>query len=744
MLEVKKLVKIYHTEEEGSLALNDISIKFPETGFVAITGESGSGKTTLLNILSGFASYEEGEFFVDGQDFLSFSDEDLEKYRRKDIGFVFQDCHLIESHTVLDNLIEALLIVGAPYKEAKDKSLEFLKLFHLEEHQRLKARSLSSGQKQKLAIARAMIKEPRIILCDEPTANLDGDSCYEVLGLFKEYSKNHLVIITTHNYEDAKDYVDETIRLYKGKLTSQEAVNEIKGEQAPVEEKKINYLPLSPISLKNHIGKVISKVLFFGIFLATFILVLTLFSANIDDASTKQLSRETFNNINQNEMLVMRKDKQEIKEEELSELKNGVKHINGTQLYGLATEMNYYYREDVDYRMDVVISLRPSGPGEYIEYTEYHFNTIRDDLYIKGYQGLVDSKDVKEGNLPSSYNEVLASSDYQIGDTIPVYFHDEVLQGTSYIKMDFVVSGILKNKSDDLYFSPSFMESMDYIQVNSSDVLFRFIVNYMNTESGGGIRSKSYTFVPIYKSTLGKNEVQLSRDFLSNSGKAFDKPENIVSSFTSIAGAQKQVEVSFDLHNLSPDINGRYIFVGEDVYNMYISDYYPMTSRVYVDQYSYLNEVITTLTNKKYDCLSGYRAGSTEYDQSKQIQRAIILIASLGIMFIESAVYFIFAYLFEKGNLGSDKTLMLLGASKTSLKKVSILNLAMIFIAGLIIGGLLYMTTAFLPIPFIQNINTYFRFYHILIAVGVSLVIFLLVWWRYSKNINKYSIGGNK
>ena len=108
MIELKNLTKIYHSEEEGSLALKNISIKFPEKGFVAITGESGSGKTTLLSILSGFVSFEEGDFLLDGVDFLSLSDDDLEKYRRNDVGFVFQDYHLIEHHTVLDNLIEVL------------------------------------------------------------------------------------------------------------------------------------------------------------------------------------------------------------------------------------------------------------------------------------------------------------------------------------------------------------------------------------------------------------------------------------------------------------------------------------------------------------------------------------------------------------------------------------------------------------------------------------------------------------
>ena len=146
MLKITNLTKIYHNEDEGSLALSNISVSFPETGFVAITGESGSGKTTLLNVLSGFLPYEEGDFYVDDVNFLTFTNEDLENYHKNDIGFVFQDYHLIETHRVIDNLIESLLIIGLPYKKAKKKAEEYLKkidLYTFRNIKRVLTRSLS-------------------------------------------------------------------------------------------------------------------------------------------------------------------------------------------------------------------------------------------------------------------------------------------------------------------------------------------------------------------------------------------------------------------------------------------------------------------------------------------------------------------------------------------------------------------------------------------------------------------------
>lgn len=762
MLELRNLTKIYHTEDEGSLALKGISIVFPEKGFVSLTGESGSGKTTLLNVLSGFTSYEEGDFFVDGVDFLSFSEEDLENYRRNDIGFVFQDYHLIENYTVLDNLVSALLIVGVPHKEAKRKSIELLKKFDLEPFKKNKARSLSSGQKQKLAIARAMIKEPKIILCDEPTANLDPKSSIQILSVLKEYADNHLVIVSTHNYEDAQEFTTHFIRIYNGTLTAYEEVK--KCPQLPVEEtkkKNTNHFLLFLTAVKNQIARLTAKVMFYAVFVASLVFVLALFASNIDDSFTKILSRATFNNVNQNEVLVMRKDRATLSEDDLSELRD-LNHVTGTQLYGLSTEMNYYYRENIDYENRLIITRVPDKLGDgYVETTDYVFGTLKEDLYIKSWQGMISEDDLKEGKLPEAYQDIAVYGDYEIGDKVLVYFNDPVLQGSPYFQLQFEVVGLLKNKSDDVYFSPLFLKGMDYMQYHSNKTLFSLTMHYQAYNKYKGLYEKkmlSLDLIPIYNPLLGlgASEIQLPLNIIERAKTSFpSKVEDVLFSYISLANQVDRYDVSIltyydeeeriNKFDLTDEITSNYVYVGEDIFHLFVDDHVSSVSRVFIDSYPYLDDVIVKLTNKQYDCLSAYRAGSTEYDENKQNQRAFLLILSLALVATEALVYYLFGYLFEKGKLNDDFTLSLLGSPASSLRKVSFLQIGSSCFLGFIVGVIIYFVIYLLvPVPFIINVNQYLRFYHFLIVLLINVILGLAIWIKYHHNLLKKIKKGRK
>ena len=742
-LSVRNLTKIYHSESEGSLALSDISIEFPETGFVVITGESGSGKTTLLNVLSGFTGYEEGSYFIDGVDFLSYSNLDIQKYQKNDIGFVFQDYHLIEDFSVIDNLIDSLLVIGVNYKEAKRRSIEILKTFGLEDKQTDIVRNLSGGQKQKIAIARAMLKEPPIILCDEPTANLDGENGIRVFEIMKEYAKNHLVIITTHNYEDAKDYVTESIRLYRGKLTMHETVVAQEGVPAKNEDKKTNFLPMAALSVKNHIPKTIMKFSFLGSFIAIIVFLLTLFASNIDDASTKVLSREMFNNINETEILLMHDDHSPISTADLDSIRED-KHIEHTQLYGHATEMNYLYREGIDYEFDVVFDYETVGPEQTpVEFTRLVFTPLKDELYLKDYTSFVGENDIINGKLPSSYNEVVANNKYKVGDTITVYFSDPVIQGRVYLQLDFVVSGIFSNDDENLYFSTAFLEAFDYMQYYSVRVPFKVGVEATVELPKETIEYKDLvTFIPIYKPSLGDDEVVVSSDLSIRWPALYNAKLRIDDSYLLING--ERVDVDFDIYNQSEEITGLYLYVGKNIYQKFIEGYTSSTARAYADTYSYLDDALASLNAKGYETLNPYRACSTKYDSNKQSQRTIILIVSLVLEFLISFVYFVFGYLFEKSNTNSDMTLYLLGASSKKIKQAAALKISLVYVLSLIFGIALYFILAFaLQIPFIQNINTYFRFYHLFIVAGISLGLSLFIWWRYVSHL-PFRKGGKK
>ena len=186
--------------------------------FVAITGESGSGKSTLLNVISGLDTYEEGEMFVCGEDTTAYGTEDYEVYRKTYIGNIFQDFNLINSYTVYQNIEAVMLLSGKKKNECRNRILELIDLVGLSKYRRTKVSRLSGGQKQRVAIARALAKNAPIIVADEPTGNLDSESAQSVMETLAKVSADKLVVIVTHNYEQAEPYVTRKLTMHDGKI----------------------------------------------------------------------------------------------------------------------------------------------------------------------------------------------------------------------------------------------------------------------------------------------------------------------------------------------------------------------------------------------------------------------------------------------------------------------------------------------------------------------------------------------
>lgn len=171
-IKLQNISKYYYSETAVTQALQGINLEFRMGEFVAITGESGSGKSTLLRIISGMDTFDDGELYVDGQPTFQYDEDDWEEYRRTKIGFVFQDYSLIGHYTAKENIVSALLIMGVPEKEAGDKAIHYLERVGLSAQRDQRASKLSSGQKQRLSIARALAKNTDIIVADEPTGGV--------------------------------------------------------------------------------------------------------------------------------------------------------------------------------------------------------------------------------------------------------------------------------------------------------------------------------------------------------------------------------------------------------------------------------------------------------------------------------------------------------------------------------------------------------------------------------------------
>lgn len=217
ILQAKDLTKIYSSGENAVYALNGVNFSVEKGEFVAVVGTSGSGKSTLLHMLGGLDRPTSGSVVVDGQEIFSFKDEALTIFRRRKIGFVFQNYNLVPVLNVYENIVLPVQLDGkVPDAAYIDSIIETL---GLESKLQNLPNNLSGGQQQRVAIARALASKPAIILADEPTGNLDSKTSQDVLGLLKVTSQKYAqtIVMITHNEEIAQ-LADRIIRIEDGKI----------------------------------------------------------------------------------------------------------------------------------------------------------------------------------------------------------------------------------------------------------------------------------------------------------------------------------------------------------------------------------------------------------------------------------------------------------------------------------------------------------------------------------------------
>lgn len=258
MLKISDLRKKYSIDKTDFFALNGISVEFPSVQFVSVLGPSGCGKTTFLNCIGGLDNFSSGEIEIDGRKLSEMSEKELDSYRNNYIGFVFQNYYLIPQLSVLDNVKIALEVKDCDKKEVERRALSALKRVGLLSLKNKRPNQLSGGQAQRVAIARALINEPNIILADEPTGALDSQNSILIMDLLKELSKDHLIIMVTHNEELAKRYSDRILSLKDGCLIHDETLKECSAKSEKKKELKKSKLAFS-MSLKLSFKNVLSR-----------------------------------------------------------------------------------------------------------------------------------------------------------------------------------------------------------------------------------------------------------------------------------------------------------------------------------------------------------------------------------------------------------------------------------------------------------------------------------------------------
>ena len=259
MLQLQHISKVYHTGDQEFHALKDISIRFRENEFVSILGQSGSGKTTLLNIIGGLDQYTSGDLLIQGKSTKQFKDRDWDSYRNHTIGFVFQSYNLIGHQTALSNVEIAMTLSGVSKAESKKRAIEVLERVGLKDHLYKKPSQMSGGQMQRIAIARALVNDPKVVLADEPTGALDSETSVQIMDLLKDIAKERLVIMVTHNPELAQKYSTRIVQVLDGNILSDsnpcEPTEETKQVDIQFTKTKMSFITALVLSFNNLLTK---------------------------------------------------------------------------------------------------------------------------------------------------------------------------------------------------------------------------------------------------------------------------------------------------------------------------------------------------------------------------------------------------------------------------------------------------------------------------------------------------------
>lgn len=746
-IKLQNISKYYYSETAVTQALQGINLEFRMGEFVAITGESGSGKSTLLRIISGMDTFDDGELYVDGQPTFQYDEDDWEEYRRTKIGFVFQDYSLIGHYTAKENIVSALLIMGVPEKEAGDKAIHYLERVGLSAQRDQRASKLSSGQKQRLSIARALAKDTDIIVADEPTGNLDSETGAQIVKLLRDLSQDHLVIMVTHNYEQVEKYVTRKVRLHDGSLILDVSENmntdqksdvsenmdtdqksDVSGntdtdqklevsenmdtEQKPEMSENVDNNEKTSAGkksesneerLRDHtIGRIFVRMnavrqpekiaLFMGFFLAAAIvsfLFIGQLLMNADDIYTKEYSATSFARKDDKRISLRRKDQKFMTKKDIDRLTK-MKHVVSVDQYDIVNDINYYFEEGKDYRQEYGYN-RMSTSNEGWLYDSQNVEYVKKDQYMRSSSCLKKS-DLAKGSLPKKIDEVVLydRGKYKVGDTITFFYTSDVLWSSTenYIQRKMKVSGLLKNKDKQVYFSPEIC-TMLQSTVTGGKVFYEYAYNQKLGKYQG-----QATLWPIVGDIVKKdNELCVSGEYEAAVYRAEDNDLTLLgqSGLLHIDQYDKDMKTKDvkQIENVETGekINGCGANFAEVSQNIY-AKYYRTDSRqasVYITSYAKMDHVLKALDKAGYEAVSTLRFGADKYDSDLVQERLRTIGIAVAILLVMMAAEILILRSIFKIQIKDQKILKFMGMSTKLIGKINYMEMRRYSITAIIV-----------------------------------------------------------
>ncbi len=761
MIKLKEITKYYYGDSNVTLGLKNINLEFKKGEFIAITGQSGSGKSTLSNVISGMDSYEEGELYFKGLETSYYDEYDWEKYRKNKISFIYQSYNLIDSYTALENVESVIMICENEEnkntkKQRRQKAMAALKKVGLEKQAHNKASHMSSGQKQRLGIARALAKDTDVIIADEPTGNLDVENGKAVMAILHQLAgEGKLVIVVTHNYELAEGYATRKIRLYDGEVVEDIKLDEelykvndfqsdfdINEIEEDIEPKKIFHISRRFVGMNRKAQP--HRSLFIGIFLlmaaVATIIFYGYFISNIDDTKTKTVSEEVFNNVEDTRLIVRRNDKKPITQSDYETIK-ALNKVEQVEKHDLANDNFFFYKVNRDYIKDFKNTER------------YRFMTVtleKYDNFIKS-SSCLDESDLLAGKMPSNVKEVVIYGDEDlVGEEVEIYLKSDSWKAKHYTGGMFVVSGVLKEETDQIYFSETLALEYSY-DWGAYNTKLKYTLQDVTVHDDGSddviidkVRDKDVHLT--IGADLADDEIRLSNDIILNLNKE-GKRTNAVVAYSYILEETTltvtneddgtKVEYKFKVLEDGFNANEKIVEVSEKMFFEILGIQDDIQMSVYIEDYAYTDLVISELSDADYEVISALRVSATSYDPDlvgKRIQALLISVAGIIVLFV---LEILVIYSLMKLKRADFIILKSLGMKRKMVSQMNYYDLITMTVFMDIIAIIIAKVCEMQKIPLITRLMKYFGLGDYIFVVVISIFMAIITAFFFNHYMKK-------
>jgi len=737
MLKLENLSKYYYSGNNIVLALRRIDIEFKTGEFVAITGESGSGKSTLLNVLSGLDTYEDGKMYINNVDVSHYTISELEVYRKQYIGFVFQEYNIIDSYTVFQNIELGLIVQGYDKSKRKERILELIEQVGLSSVANQKASKCSGGEKQRTVIARALAKDCSIIVCDEPTGNLDSESSKNILKLLHDISSEKLVIVVTHNYEEIKEFATRKVRLYDGEIVEDQVVNEeavVSDSFTKLNTYKTKLEDVLKIALANILS--VPKKSFFSALIITLMIFSFIFAYGLslkEQNTSLNSNAPYFENANASRVIITKRDDSSFSVDELSELED-IEYVRGVVEYDLVFDSTYLS----------VVHNYEYGYDEFIP-----FKVLASDS--------LNEFDLSSGRLPENEYEVVIGQNeyYKLDDFISISnkFTIKEIDGAVTDQFTFKIVGIIEQNislldgKNELYFhmdalftmhnTAIYENSQKYLVID--DKAFYAIVQDIRIDNTLGdmeVLAYDMMFFDMCRDFGYKREVIDDFDAgLCPSAPFIATHDFAINSFTNHESLNDPFDIVLDSVPIYPHIFGQGLYMNRNTFNTIFEDDVYQPSIIVYDMFE-AKQVIEDLENLGYNVF--YPNGVIDEDEALSILlRNLQLSLTLGLTLV--VVYFVGYFVMRNVILSKKKDYLIyrsVGASKKTISGVLIVEIMYLTIISFIfvMGVLMVNEVIDSGIP---RLLRYFKYYN---YISLLVIINLLMYFM-SRNFNSKIFG---